>query len=89
MYEFLSEPCILRCLNSIWKKNFLVILRFYDPSLFCIFCAVSKIRFWQPCIIPNVTELGGRTKEKEIKLNCSAKIESIKIKKKKLYRGNP
>jgi hypothetical protein len=38
-------------------------------------------------MIPNVTELGGRTKEKEIKLNCSAKIESIK--KKKLYRGNP
>jgi hypothetical protein len=29
-------------------------------------------------MIPNVTELGGRTKEKEIKLNCSAKIESIK-----------
>jgi hypothetical protein len=24
-------------------------IRFYDPSLFCIFRAVSKMRFWQPC----------------------------------------
>jgi len=49
MHEFLFEPCILRCLNSIWKKipcDFMI--RFYNPSLFCIFYAVSKMRFWQP-----------------------------------------
>ena len=26
MYEFLFEPCILRCLNYVWKKKFLMIL---------------------------------------------------------------
>jgi hypothetical protein len=33
--------------NSLRFYDF--IIRFYDPSLFCIFRAVSKIRFWQPC----------------------------------------
>jgi hypothetical protein len=49
MYEFLFEPCILRCLNYVWKKNF---IRFYNPSLFCIFRAVSKMCFWQPWLCP-------------------------------------
>jgi hypothetical protein len=27
-------------------------IRFYDPSLFCIFRVVSKMYFWQPCSRP-------------------------------------
>jgi len=46
---FLFEPCILRCLNYIWKKKFLVILRFYNLSLYCIFRVLSKMCFGQPC----------------------------------------
>jgi hypothetical protein len=58
MYEFLFEACILRCLNYrwifIWSMNFFLMyfkipynftIRFYDPSLFCIFRAVSKSWF--------------------------------------------
>jgi len=40
MYEFLFEPCILRCLNYVWKKiSYDFTIRFYNPSLFCIFHA--------------------------------------------------
>jgi hypothetical protein len=55
---FLFEACILRCLNYvwifIWSINFYLMyfkipydftIRFYDPSLFCIFYAVLKSRF--------------------------------------------
>jgi len=30
MYEFLFEPCILRCLNFVWKK---ISLQFYDFTI--------------------------------------------------------
>ena len=64
MYEFLCEPCIWRCLNYvwifIWTMYFKVLelctkkksIRFYNPSLFCIFCVVLKMCFWQPWLCP-------------------------------------
>ena len=47
MYEFLFEPCILRCLNYVWKKNS---LRFYDSFLrseFILYfsCRVKNVFF--------------------------------------------
>jgi hypothetical protein len=34
----------------MYEKNFLTILWFHNPSLFCIFHAVSKMNLWQPCV---------------------------------------
>jgi hypothetical protein len=50
--SFLFEPCILRYLKYIWKKNFPCnfTIYFYDPSLYYIFRIVSKMCFWQPWI---------------------------------------
>jgi hypothetical protein len=31
-----------------FKISYDFTIRFYDSSLFCIFRAVSKMRFWQP-----------------------------------------
>jgi hypothetical protein len=45
MHEFLFEPCILRCLNFIYKK---ISLRFYDPFL------RSEFILHFPCRVKNV-----------------------------------
>jgi hypothetical protein len=44
MYEFLFEVWIFIFL-MYFKISYDFTIRFYDPSLFCIFRAVSKMRF--------------------------------------------
>jgi hypothetical protein len=54
MYEFLFEPCILKCYEFLFEAWFFLMyfkipynftICFYDPSLFGIFRAVSKSWF--------------------------------------------
>jgi len=46
MYEYLFKPYIVSCLTMYGKKfPYDFTIRFYNPSLFCIFRAVLKMYF--------------------------------------------